>query len=417
MRVVDDVSVTTHALWVLIHSLAAVVFINRYSGGPLLRIVRGRRADELVDDYAPTVTVVIPLFNEGPAVLETLHSVLSSDYARLRVIVVDDCSSDDSFALAASVRDRRLAVVRNPVNVGKRQSINRAVRETDSEIVITVDSDVIVEPNAIRELVRRFASPQIAAVGGWVDVRNKHDNWLTQMQTIKYWYAYYVMRTIEREFRRVMSVSGCLAAYRRSVLVELAPILETRAILGVPIKYGEDRFLTRQIIKAGYLTVVTLDARCRTFVPKTLQAYFSQQLRWRRSNLVDYSAGCSHVWRLNPLLAINYFSMALVLVIYPIGIYRALATHTFLLAISTHLAMLALFGAYYRFSHAPLAGSRTRQCARVYSTSDLHADHERATDASRVVHARLRQLGDAPGSWSRRGRARHRQSGVSYLRR
>ena len=150
------------------------------------------------------------------------------------------------------------------------------------------------------------------------------------MQVVKYWYAYYVMRSIEREFQRVMSLSGCLAAYRRSVLVELAPVLEGRAILGVPIKYGEDRFLTRQIVKAGYLTTVTLDARCRTFVPTTLVAYFSQQLRWRRSNVVDYSGGCGHVWRLNPLLAINYFSMALVLVVYPIGVYRALAVHKFL---------------------------------------------------------------------------------------
>jgi cellulose synthase/poly-beta-1,6-N-acetylglucosamine synthase-like glycosyltransferase len=157
------------------------------------------------------------------------------------------------------------------------------------------------------------------------------------------------MKNIERAFRRVMSVSGCLAAYRRSVLVELAPILENRAILGVPIKYGEDRFLTRQIVKAGYLTAVTLDARCRTFVPSTLGAYFSQQLRWRRSNLVDYSGGVSHVWRLNPLLAINYFAAAMVLIVYPVGIYKALAAHKFLPAVLVHLTILTLYGCYYRF--------------------------------------------------------------------
>jgi cellulose synthase/poly-beta-1,6-N-acetylglucosamine synthase-like glycosyltransferase len=340
-------------LRVLLHALAVLLFINRFVSGLLLQLVRGKRFDETIDDYVPTVTVVIPLYNEGAAVVETLASVFASDYPahKLRVICVDDASPDDSFARASEVarHDRRLTVLRNPTNVGKRSSINHAVRVATSEVIVSVDSDVVVDRAAIRELVRRFTSPRIAAVGGWVDVRNKHDNWLTRMQVVKYWYAYYVMKNIERAFRRVMSVSGCLAAYRRSVLVELAPILESRAILGVPIKYGEDRFLTRQIVKAGYLTTVTLDARCRTFVPATLRAYFSQQLRWRRSNVVDYSGGTTHVWRLNPLLAINYFAAAVVLVLYPIGIYKALAAHKFILAVLVHLTILTLYGCYYRF--------------------------------------------------------------------
>ena len=79
---------------------------------------------------------------------------------------------------------------------------------------MSVDSDVIVDRDAIRQLVRRFSDPRIAAVGGWVDVRNKHDNWLTRMQVLKYWFAYYVVKNVERAVRQVLSVSGCLAAYR-----------------------------------------------------------------------------------------------------------------------------------------------------------------------------------------------------------
>jgi cellulose synthase/poly-beta-1,6-N-acetylglucosamine synthase-like glycosyltransferase len=344
---------SSHALWVMIHALAVVVFVNRYIGGLLLRVIRGERWDETVDDFEPTVTVVIPLYNEAAAIAETLDSVLASDYPRdkLNVVCIDDCSTDDSYRHACDVaqRDPRLTVLRNPANVGKRASINGVVRRSTAEIIVSIDSDVVVDQSAIRELVRWFTSERIAAVGGWVDVRNKHDNWLTRMQTMKYWYAYYVARNLERGFRRVMCLSGCLTAYRRSVLVELLPILEGRSILGVPIKYGEDRFLTRQIIKAGHLTVVTLAARCRTFVPTTLAGYFSQQLRWRRSNIVDYSCGCGHVWRLNPLLAIHYFSMATVLLVYPIGVFHALASHKLLYAVTGHVAILALFGLYYRW--------------------------------------------------------------------
>ena len=80
-----------------------------------------------------------------------------------------------------------------------------------------------------------FTSPRIAAVGGWVDVRNKQDNWLTRMQVVRYWYAYHFMKNLEWGFRRVLCLSGCLTAYRRSVLIELEPVLESRSICGVAV--------------------------------------------------------------------------------------------------------------------------------------------------------------------------------------
>jgi len=237
------------------------------------------------------------------------------------------------------------------------------VREHDSEIIVSVDSDVVVDPEAIRQLVRRFTSDRIAAVGGWVDVRNKQQNWLTKMQVVKYWYSYFFMKNLEWGFRRIMCLSGCLTAYRRKVLIELEPVLEKRSVLGCPIKYGEDRFLTRQIVKAGYLTTMTLDARCRTFVPHTLLSYFSQQLRWRRSNIVDYAGGFSHVWRLNPVLAIHFFSLFALLIVYPIALVRALEAHRFWPSLVLHLEIVAAFGLYYRW--------RTRHLPRTERVSAL----------------------------------------------
>jgi hypothetical protein len=166
---------------------------------------------------------------------------------------------------------------------------------------------------------------------------------------VKYWYSYYFMKNLEWGFRRVMCLSGCLTAYRRSVLVELEPVLENRQILGVAIKYGEDRFLTRQIVKAGYLTTMTLEAQCKTFAPNTLSSYFSQQLRWRRSNLVDYSGAFSHVWRLNPILAIHFFAQFAILIAYPLAVIRALASFRFFPALQLHIYMMVCFGLYYRW--------------------------------------------------------------------
>lgn len=345
---------TTHTLWVIVYCLAVVVFVNRYIAGMILRAVRHRTWDEARDDYEPTVTAVIPMFNEGAAIKETLQSLVDSDYphAKLRIICVDDCSTDDSYEHAREIAKKsggRLTIIRNRANLGKRRSIIRAVREAESEIIVSVDSDVVVDPDAIRQLVRRFTDDRIAAVGGWVDVRNKHENWLTRMQVVKYWYSYFFMKNLEWGFRRIMCLSGCLTAYRRKVLLDLEPVLAERSVLGVPIKYGEDRFLTRQIVKAGYLTTMTLQARCRTFVPSTLNAYFSQQLRWRRSNIVDYAGGFSHVWRLNPVLAIHFFSLFALLLIYPIALVRALGAWKFFPALVLHMQVVAVFGLIYRW--------------------------------------------------------------------
>jgi cellulose synthase/poly-beta-1,6-N-acetylglucosamine synthase-like glycosyltransferase len=353
-RILAEARMTTHTLWVIVHFLAIVVFVNRYIAGIALRVIKARRWDEARDDYEPTVTAIVPMFNEGKAIRETLQSLVDSHYphAKMRVICVDDCSTDDSYEHAVAVAKKsggRLRVLRNRANIGKRRSIIRATRDADSEIIVSVDSDVVVDKEAVRQLIRRFTDERIAAVGGWVDVRNKHDNWLTRMQVVKYWYGYFFLKNLEWGFRRIMCLSGCLTAYRRAVLVELEPVLENRSMFGVPIKYGEDRFLTRQIIKAGYLTTMTLEARACTFVPTTLMSYFSQQLRWRRSNIVDYFGGFSHVWRMNPIIAIHFFSLFALLLVYPIAVIRTLAAFKFFPLLVFHLYMLFIFGLIYRW--------------------------------------------------------------------
>ncbi len=339
--------------------LVLVVFTNRYIGGTLLKRLRGIHFDEARDGYEPSVSVVVPLFNEGESIRETIRSLLALEYPshKLDVVVVDDCSSDDSYlwACKAAEGDPRVTVLRNRRNLGKRRSINRAVKQASSEIIVSVDSDVIVQPDAVRQLVRRFVRPEIAAVGGRVNVVNRNDNWLTRMQTIKYFYGYECNKNIERAFRSVLCLSGCLTAYRRSVLLELHPILEDRKLAGNAIKYGEDRFLTRQIVKAGHETVMTLDAVCHARAPKALAEYFSQQLRWRRSNLADYLGGLSHVWKLHPIVALHYFSTAALLLAYPAIVLQKLITFAFWELAVVHLGVAVMLGLVYRVRTRELA--------------------------------------------------------------
>jgi len=343
-----------------IHLLFIMVLMNRYILGPFLRRVRGAALDRVDETYQPRVAIVIPLFNEGKGIFNAIRSLLEQDYPAhlLQIIVVDDCSTDDSYtwALRAAEGHSNVLVMRNPTNLVKRKGINRAVQAAvDAEIIVSVDSDVIVDPSAVRLLVRRFVSPRIAAVGGRTYVTNRHENWLTRMVEIKFHFAQEWLKDLERSFRQVMCLSGCLTAYRRHVLLELEPILEARAIAGVPIKYGEDRFLTRQIVKHGYETVYTLDAFCFTASPSTLAGYFSQQLRWRRSNLVDLLGGLSHAWRLHPIVTIHYVSQLALLLSYPVVIVHNILTGEFMDILVFHFLVIGLLGAIYRLEtrHLP----------------------------------------------------------------
>lgn len=329
--------------------LVLIVFMNRYFLGPLL--VQASSAKPPLRDYKPTVCVVIPLYNEGQSIYRTLQSIAAQTYPRelLSVTVVDDNSKDDSAAWAkkAAAEDSRIRVVCNKVNIGKRLGIANAVRDSGAEIIVSVDSDVILHPAAVERLIGRFTSPQVAAVGGKVMVVNCRENWLTQMQTIKYFFGYEFLKSLERSFDTVMCLSGCLTAYRRHVLIELEPILQGRNILGVPIKYGEDRFLTRQVVKAGYRTRLELSALCYTKVPTQLSTYFSQQLRWRRSNLVDLIGALSHVNAIQPVVAIHYLCVQVLVLIYPVFLWHEFMSGNFGELYAVHFGILALLAVVY----------------------------------------------------------------------
>ncbi|MBA3820531.1 MAG: glycosyltransferase family 2 protein [Deltaproteobacteria bacterium] len=328
-----------------------VVFLNRYVFGWYLTLARRRRMAARATGYEPTITIVVPLFNEGASIYETIISLVSLDYPRhkLEVTVVDDCSTDDSYewACKAAREHRNVTVLRNPHNLGKRKGINRAVRASAAEVIVSVDSDVLVFPSALRELVAGFTTPEVAAVGGRVHISNPNANWLSKLQTIKYYFGQEHLKNLERSLDSVMCLSGCLTAYRRHVLIELEPVLEDRNLLGVAIKYGEDRFLTHQIVKRGYRTRQVMEAMCFTKAPTTLRGYFNQQLRWKRSNIVDFVVGLGDAWRLHPLVCLQYLSMLLLLMVYPFVIVVHALDGELIPLVTTHLALLALFGMIY----------------------------------------------------------------------
>ncbi|MEL7429483.1 MAG: glycosyltransferase, partial [Pseudomonadota bacterium] len=140
--------------------LVLIIFTNRYLFGSILRMLDKRTKPDFgcEPEEWPTVTIVTPVFNEGPTVIKTADSFAELDYPKdkLRVIFVDDVSTDDTYEhlLTAQRNHPWMRVDRNPHNMGKRLGIKRAVLTVDTDLVMSVDSDVIVEKNALRNMVK-----------------------------------------------------------------------------------------------------------------------------------------------------------------------------------------------------------------------------------------------------------------------
>jgi hypothetical protein len=81
-RIDEEARMSIHVLWVIVHFLAIVVFVNRYIAGIALRVIKAGKWDQARDDYEPTVTCVVPMYNEGAAIRETLQSLVDTLSAR-----------------------------------------------------------------------------------------------------------------------------------------------------------------------------------------------------------------------------------------------------------------------------------------------------------------------------------------------
>ena len=266
----------------------------------------------------------------------------------LRILVLDDASGEETRqALLAAMREIPIVTVSfQTQNRGKRLNLIDGVRACATELVLSVDSDVIVETDTLKQLVLHLTD-DVAAVGGVVRVSNADHNLLTRIQEVKYFLGYELLKGLENQFSKVMCLSGCLTLYRREVLLELEGHLVGRNLLGRPVKYGEDRFLTRKIVEGGHKTRLCHTAICHTRVPATFDEWFKQQLRWRRSNLVDFLGGWWKAHRLPLPVALHYSGLGLLLIVYPIIIVHHLLAGELLLPLVAHGAMMAVGVALY----------------------------------------------------------------------
>jgi cellulose synthase/poly-beta-1,6-N-acetylglucosamine synthase-like glycosyltransferase len=206
------------------------------------------------------------------------------------VIAWDDCSKDDSYEWLKHAKELygdRIIIGRNATNSGKHLTLINASYQSKGEIFIVMDSDCIFDKNAVKELAAGFTDPKVGAVGGAVGVRNVNDNMLTKAQAASYFKAFQFNKVSQSLRKYIACISGCMFAVRAHVYREIEEDISEHIVLGVPVRYGEDRYMSHVIGLHGYRTFINFRAFCWTNVPVTLGEFISQQQRWCRSGVID----------------------------------------------------------------------------------------------------------------------------------
>jgi hyaluronan synthase len=245
-------------------------------------------------DYTlePRVSVLMPCFNEGERAFKTIESIITSDYPieKLEIIVIDDCSADDSYQWLKKAEQTwpNVRAFRNTINSGKHLTLSSAFSYSSGDILLCIDSDCIFDKRAIRELTACFIDDTIGGVGGRVGVSNPNENIITQCQTFVYYYAFQLMKISQNWVRNIICIAGCMFAVRREYFEAINEQVKQRSWFGIGVRCGEDRYMTHLLLLKGLKTYINIDAQCWTAVPNNLSQLFMQQLRWRRSGFRSF---------------------------------------------------------------------------------------------------------------------------------
>jgi cellulose synthase/poly-beta-1,6-N-acetylglucosamine synthase-like glycosyltransferase/peptidoglycan/xylan/chitin deacetylase (PgdA/CDA1 family)/spore germination protein YaaH len=228
-----------------------------------------------VPGFQPSVTVIIPAFNEEMVIEHTVRSVLASDYPRLRIIVVDDGSNDDTSAVvrekfAAEMSAGRVLLFTKP-NAGKASALNHGLEYTDDPIYVGIDADTAIAPNAISLLVAHFSDPEVGAVAGNAKVGNRVNLW-TRWQALEYITSQNFERRALNVFGAVSVVPGAIGAWRLAA-VRKAGGYHTDTV-------AEDADLTMSLLENGWRVVNEDRALAFTEAPTTAGGLMRQRFRW-----------------------------------------------------------------------------------------------------------------------------------------
>ncbi|MBP93320.1 MAG: glycosyl transferase family 2 [Flavobacteriaceae bacterium] len=261
------------------------------------------KAIESVSDAdLPTITIIVPAYNEGKQVWDTLMSLSKSDYPtkKMQLLAIDDGSLDDTWNWMVDAKKRlgnRLEILQQPENKGKRHALYRGFHLGTGEVFVTVDSDSVVNRSTLRNLVSPFITDEnCGAVAGNIRVLNNKKAMLPKMLDVSFVMSFEFVRSAESQLNSVLCTPGALAAYKSTAVFNCLPEWINQTFMGQPSDIGEDRAMTNMILKQGKHVLFQRNAVAYTNVPEEYPGLYKMFIRWGRSNVRENLAMSKYVF-------------------------------------------------------------------------------------------------------------------------
>jgi cellulose synthase/poly-beta-1,6-N-acetylglucosamine synthase-like glycosyltransferase len=198
-----------------------------YVGYPVLLILASavhRQSHKCDETCTPSLSIVMAAHNEAAVIQAKLDNLLSQDYPpdRLEIIVASDGSDDETEAIVTHYRecDRRVRLLALPRR-GKAHALNTAAASAQGEILVFSDANAMLDPGALRRLVRHFANPRVGGVAGNLCYASSRKTGGAGMGEVLYWRYDQWLKQLETQVGNAISADGALYAIRHALYVPI----------------------------------------------------------------------------------------------------------------------------------------------------------------------------------------------------
>lgn len=231
----------------------------------------------------PSVTVIVPCFNEERTVEATVKSILALDYPRekLRIVLVDDGSTDRTLEVLNTFRGNPQIQVFSKPNGGKHTALNFALERIDTDLVGCLDADSFVNPDALKKIVPFFDDEEVMAVTPSIKV-HEPQTILQHVQKVEYSWGIFLRRMLS-SIGALYVTPGPFSIFRTRVFKELGGYRKAHQT--------EDLEMALRMQSNRYKIVNSHGAHVYTVTPAKLGGLITQRVRWTYgflNNAIDY---------------------------------------------------------------------------------------------------------------------------------
>lgn len=231
----------------------------------------------------PSVTIIVPAYNEEATIERTVASLLSLDYPKekLRIIVVDDGSTDGTPQVLERLRSNAQITLVRKKNGGKFTALNEGIGRTGTELVGCLDADSFVLPSALRKIVAYFENPEVMAVTPAIKI-HRPDSLARHIQNSEYNLGIFMKKSLGL-LNAINVTPGPFSIFRKRVFDTLGPFRHAHNT--------EDMEIALRMQKNFYKIRNAHEAVVYTVGPKTARTLYRQRVRWVHGflkNIVDY---------------------------------------------------------------------------------------------------------------------------------